>query len=205
MVSSAAPTVAQYLASLPPDRRAAIAKVRDVVGAGLPAGYVECMQYGMIAYVVPLARFPRTYNGQPLAIVSLASQKQYMTLYLLGIYGDPVVQRWFVDAYAARGKRLDMGKSCVRFRTLDDLPLDVIAQVVSKVSVDAFIAQHEAAHAPAARAARSTARTSAAAKQAPAKKTPAKKHAAAKKTPAKKPPAKKAAKKPPAKRPSARG
>ena len=105
------------------------------------------MQYGMISYVVPLARFPDTYNRQPLAVVSLASQSQYMSLYLSGLYGDPKLREWFERAWAPSGKRMNMGKSCLRFKALDDLPLEVVEAAVRKVSVDDLIAMHEAAHA----------------------------------------------------------
>jgi len=144
MVSSPASTVEQYLAALPADRRTAIARVREVVNAGLPAGYEETMQYGMISWIVPRARLAETYNGQPLAVASLASQKQHMALYLMTVYGESKLARWFKTAYAAAGKKLDMGKSCVRFKTLDALPLDVIGEAVSKVSVDDYVALYEA-------------------------------------------------------------
>lgn len=144
MVSSAASTVEQYLASLPADRRAAIARVRGVVNARLPRGYEETMQYGMISWIVPGSRLAETYNGQPLAVASLASQKQYMALYLVSVYGDARLASWFKTAYQASGKKLDMGKSCVRFKTLDALALDVIGEAVSKVSVDDFVASYHA-------------------------------------------------------------
>jgi uncharacterized protein YdhG (YjbR/CyaY superfamily) len=147
MARSAETTVAGYLASLPPDRRAAMSAVRKVIRKRLPAGFAEAMQYGMISYHVPHARFPDTYNGQPLCLASLASQKGYMAVYLMGVYGDPEVERWFKEAYARSGKKLDMGKSCVRFKTLADLPVDVIGDVIAKVSVDALIAKHDLAHA----------------------------------------------------------
>jgi len=145
MVTSAAATVSEYLASLPPDRRSALEAVRKVIRKRLPPGYVEGMQFGMIGWAVPLSRYPDTYNGQPLGIAALASQKGYMSVYLMGVYGDPALRRWFEDAYHATGKRLDMGKSCVRFRTLDDLALDVVGEAVARVSVDDLVAQAEAA------------------------------------------------------------
>jgi hypothetical protein len=146
VVSSRALTVTDYLASLPADRRAAVAAVRRVVRANLPAGFVETMQYGMISWIVPLTRFPKTYNGQPLAVASLAAQKNYLSLYLLGLYGDAGHRRWFEAAYRATGKRLDMGKSCLRFGSPDDLPLRVVGQAIARVGVDALIDMHEAAH-----------------------------------------------------------
>jgi hypothetical protein len=145
MVSSAAKTVDAYVKELSPDRRRAIAKVRALVKQNLPKGFAEGMDFGMIVYHVPLKVFPDTYNGHPLGVVALASQKQYMALYL-AVYQDPALERWFRAAYRATGKKLDMGKSCVRFRSLDDLPLDVIADVVRKVTPADVIAWHEAVH-----------------------------------------------------------
>ena len=144
MASSTARTPEQYLAELPIERRDAIARVREVVNAKLPRGYEETMQYGMISWIVPTSRLAASYNGQPLAIASLASQKGYMALYLMTVYGDAKLATWFRDAYAKSGKKLDMGKSCIRFKTLDALPLDVIGAAVSKVPVDKYLAMYEA-------------------------------------------------------------
>lgn len=144
MASSSATTVDEYLAELPDDRRAAVSAVRDVVVANLPAGVVETMNWGMITYEIPLSRYPDTYNGQPLGYVALASQKNYLSLYLSAIYGDPDSRERFEAAYRATGKRMDIGKSCVRFRTLDDLPLDVVADAVAEYTVDEYIEQYEA-------------------------------------------------------------
>ena len=98
------------------------------------------MQYGMISYVVPLERYPDTYNGLPLAVASLADQKRYMSLYLMGVYGDESAETWLRERWPA-DKKLDMGKSCLRFRRLDDLPLDLIGEVIARTSVDDFIAR----------------------------------------------------------------
>lgn len=137
-------TVDQYLAKLPADRRDAIARVRDVVNANLPAGYEETIQYGMISWVVPESVLPAAdvYNKQQLALASLASQKSHMALYLLSVYGDPKERAWFESAYKKSGKKLDMGKSCVRFKSIDALPLDVIGQAMSHVGVDAYVAAY---------------------------------------------------------------
>lgn len=145
MLSSAAQTVASYLASLPEQRREPIARLRQLISKRLPAGFEECMEYGMISYVVPLSRYPKTYNGKPLALASLASQKQYMSLYLMSVYGDPETERWLSESFQRAGKRLDMGKSCVRFKSLEDLPLDVIGDVIARVSLDQYIARYERA------------------------------------------------------------
>jgi hypothetical protein len=145
-MQSDATSVAQYLAELPADRRAAIEAVRQTLLANLPEGYEEAMNWGMIVYQVPLARYPDTYNGQPLAYAALASQKNYMAVYLSGIYADDETRQAFEAAYRATGKRYDVGKSCVRFRKLEDLPLALIGESVARFGVDAFIAQAEKAH-----------------------------------------------------------
>lgn len=145
MAGSDAATPDEYIASLPPDRREALRTVRDVVRRNLPAGFEEGMHYGMIGWYVPLERFPNTYNGRPLGLAALASQKNYMSLYLNTVYGDPTTEAWFKERYAASGKRLDMGKSCVRFRRLEDLPLDVIGDTIARVDLDAFLAAMEEA------------------------------------------------------------
>lgn len=137
-------SVAAYLEALDDDRRATIEAVRSVVLEHLPAGYEEAFDWGMIAYRVPLARFPDTYNGRPLLYAALASQKRYCSLYLMGVYSDPTTRDRFLEAYRETGKRLDMGKSCVRFRTLDDLPLDVVAGAIAAMSVEQFLATYEA-------------------------------------------------------------
>lgn len=136
---SEAATVDEYLAGLPEERREAIGAVRDVILSNLPAGYEEAMRWGMIAYEVPLATEPDTYNGQPLMYAALASQKNHMAVYLTGVYADDQARESFLDAYRATGKRLDMGKSCIRFRKLDHLPLEVIGEAVSRYPVPDFL------------------------------------------------------------------
>ena len=142
---SQATTVAEYLAELPEDRRTAIATVRDLVNTHLPEGYLESMAWGMITWAVPLERLPDTYNGQPLGYVALASQKNYLTLYLMSAYGDE--ETWFREEYAKSGKKLDMGKSCIRFKTLDHLALEPVAKAVERLSVDDYIARYREARA----------------------------------------------------------
>ena len=142
-VQSQAPTPEAYLDELPQERRSALAAVRAVVLDHLPGGFDETMQHGMISYVVPLERFPNTYNGQPLVTASLANQKRHMAVYLLGIYGDEDTRSWFGERWAETGKRLDMGKSCLRFRSLDDLALDVVGEAIGRTTVDDLIASHE--------------------------------------------------------------
>ncbi|UCH10366.1 MAG: DUF1801 domain-containing protein [Fidelibacterota bacterium] len=144
-MKSDAATVAEYLAGLPPDRRTALEIVRRTILDNLPEGYEEAMNWGMITYQVPLATYPDTYNGQPLMYAALASQKHHMAVYLTGIYSSETARREFEAAYRATGKRLDVGKSCVRFRRLDDLPLDLIGKVIASQDVAAFIATYEKA------------------------------------------------------------
>ena len=141
---SNAETVEEYLADLDEGRRVTINTVRDVVVANLPDGSVEGIAWGMISYDIPLERYPTTYNGKPLMYAALASQKRYCSLYLNGVYADPARLEWFTARYRASGRRLDMGKSCVRFRTLDDLPLDLVGEVIAGTSVDEFLATYEA-------------------------------------------------------------
>jgi hypothetical protein len=140
-------TVDDYIDSLPEDRRIAIRAVREAVNAKLPAGYEEGIVYNMISWFVPFTRLAETYNGQPLCLASLGAQKSYMTLHLMCVYGDPKLRQWFEKAYKASGKKLDMGKGCLRFKTLEALPLDVISQVISKVPVDTYVDQYEKARA----------------------------------------------------------
>lgn len=132
------------LDGLPEDRRAVISAVRDLVLRSLPVGYAERVGSGMLLYEIPLDRSPKTYNGQPLMYAALAAQKHHCALYLMGVYGDAALETRLRDAFAAAGKRFDMGKSCLRFRTLDDLPLDVVAETVAAVTPAQFIARYEA-------------------------------------------------------------
>ena len=152
MAMSTAKTVAAYLKSLPPDRRSAMTAVRGVIKKHLPRGYEEAMQWGMISYYVPLKRFPKTYNGHPLCLAALAAQKGHMAVYLMGVYGNAEHDRWFRTAYKATGKKLDMGKSCVRFKSLDDLPLDVLGEAIARITVDELTATHDLVHAKKKRA-----------------------------------------------------
>ena len=143
-MQSDAKTVAEYLSNLDGVRREAISAVRGVILDNLPDGYEEAMQFGMITYVVPLSVLANTYNGQPLMYVALASQKRYMSLYLTNVYGDESVEQWFRERYRAAGKKLDMGKSCVRFRKLDDLPLALVGEVVAKTPIADFVEVYKA-------------------------------------------------------------
>ena len=143
MVSSTATTAEEYLASLPEDRREAVRAVRQVVLDNLPDGFEEGMSHGMLAWYLPLERYGDTYNGEPLGLAGVASQKDYISLYLLTVYGDPEEEAWFRQRYAATGKRLTMGKSCVRFKRLEEVPLDVIGETIARVDAKSFIAHYE--------------------------------------------------------------
>lgn len=144
MASSAAKTVAAYLVELAPERRAVVAAVRDLVNAHLPAGYVEEMSYGMIGWNIPLARYPKTYNGQPLSYAALAAQKNAYSLYLNCVYADSERERHLREAYARAGLKLDMGKSCLRFKSLDGLLRDEVGAILASTSVEQYIALYEA-------------------------------------------------------------
>lgn len=147
-MTSDAKTVAEYMESLPEDRKAAISKVRAVIRKNLPKGFAEVMQYGMIAYVVPHKLYPPGYHTDPkqaLPFAALASQKNNMAIYLMTVYQDRALETWFRAQYAGRGLKLDMGKSCIRFKKLEHLPLDVIGEVIAKVPVADYIARYEPA------------------------------------------------------------
>ena len=141
---SDARTVAGYLSNLDADRREAISAVRGVILDNLPDGYEETVLFGMITYVVPLSVLADTYNGQPLMYAALASQKRHMSLYLTNVYADGSVEAWFRERYLATGKRLDMGKSCVRFKKLDDLPLDLVGEAVARTPITEFVEIYKA-------------------------------------------------------------
>ena len=144
MVRSGAQSVEEYLEALSADRRADINGVRNAILENLPSGYEETFQHGMLAYVIPLAAYPVTYNKLPLLYAALASQKNYMSVHLMGIYGSPEKKVWFVDRYHASGKKLDMGKSCVRFKNLDNLPVELIGEAIAGTPMAEFIRIYEA-------------------------------------------------------------
>ncbi|MEY4995032.1 MAG: hypothetical protein RLZ65_881 [Actinomycetota bacterium] len=126
MVSSSAATVSQYLAELEPSRSKQVSQLRDMVLSALPQGFEEAMEWGMICYQVPLAVSGPTYNKKPLAAVAIASQKNYISIYLLGPYASEELTEEFHRRWLASGKKLNMGKSCVRFKSLDDADLETI-------------------------------------------------------------------------------
>lgn len=143
MARSKATTPKEYLDRLPEATRRTLARVRQVVNKNLPRGYKETMAYGMIGWGVPLSRLPKTYNGLPLCYAGLAAQKNYNSLYLLAAYGDPRQKAKLVEGFKKAGKKLDMGKSCIHFKTVDDLPLDTIAEVVASIPAEAYIEVYE--------------------------------------------------------------
>lgn len=147
-MKSNATTVEEYLAELPEDRRDALQAVRATILKSLPKGYEEGMQYGMIGYFVPHSVYPAGYHcdpKQPLPFAGLASQKNHMSIYLMCIYGDQEHEAWFRGAWEKTGKKLDMGKSCVRFKKIDDVPLKVIGQAIKRVPCKKFIEHYESA------------------------------------------------------------
>ena len=136
---SKAKSVRNYINSLPDDRKQAITKIRNVILDNLPNGIEENMNWGMISYEVPLSIYPDTYNKKPLMFAALASQKNHMSVYLSGIYAHNELREKFISDYKKIGKIIDIGKSCVRFKKLEDLPIELIGKVISAFDVDKFI------------------------------------------------------------------
>lgn len=151
-MQSKATTVEQYLAQLPEDRRVALSAVRDAIRKNLDKDYQETMQYGMIGYSIPHSVYPAGYHcdpKQPLPFAGLGSQKSHMSLHLMGLYigsdSDEVneLTQWFQDAWARAGKKLDMGKACVRFKKLQDVPLDVVGEVIRRIPARTYLARYQ--------------------------------------------------------------
>ncbi len=134
-----ATTIPEYLASLPGERRAVVSKLRSFVKKHLPKGYKEHMGWGVITYVVPLTTLPDTHNGEPLCYIAIAAQKHYYSMFLMSAYGRPAQTKWMADEFKKRGKKIDMGKSCLRFKSLDDVPLDVVGSVVASTPMDKYV------------------------------------------------------------------
>lgn len=148
-MQSEALTPKAYIDELPPERQKVVRKLRTIVRKSLPEGFKETMSYGMLAYVVPLSLYPAGYHCKPdtpLPFISLASQKNFVALYHMGIYSDPKLLTWFKKEYSSRvDGKLDMGKSCIRFKKLDDIPYDLIGELCGKVTVKDWIAAYEGA------------------------------------------------------------
>ena len=148
MVQSKAETVEEYLAELPPERAAVVEELRDLVLANLPDGVEEAMNFGMISYEIPLSRYPDTYNGQPLMYAALAAQKHHYALYLHSVYADEEVESALRDAYREAGIKLDAGRSCVRFKRLEQLLPSAVAEAIAAITVDDFITRYESSRRP---------------------------------------------------------
>jgi hypothetical protein len=147
MAKQAPESVTAYLAALSEERRNALEVVRKTLLKSVPKKVEEGIQYGMIGYFIPHSVYPSGYHCDPsqaLPYIALASQKNYMSLYLMCLYIDPDWKRAFETAYRATGKKLDMGASCVRFKSLEDLPLNVVRDAIKQVSIDEYIARYEA-------------------------------------------------------------
>ena len=142
-MQSKAKTVKEYLSPLEPERRREMVALRTLILKNLPPGYQEVMHGGMIWYIIPFSKYADTHNGEPLGLAALASQKNYMSLYLMTVYGHKETEAWFKAEYAKSGKKLDMGKSCLRFKSLKDIPLDLIEKTFARVSVDRYIEMYE--------------------------------------------------------------
>lgn len=144
---SEAQTPEEYLAELPEERRRVMSQLRDTLKTNLPEGFEEIMSYGMIGYVVPHSLYPEGYHcnpSLPLPFISIASQKQYIALYHMGIYANEELLQWFTNEYPNHSNtKLDMGKSCIRFKKIDAIPYELIAKLCSKVQVDDWITTYE--------------------------------------------------------------
>ncbi len=144
MTGSRAPTPEAYLDELAPDRAGLVSRIRFLVNANLPDGYVERMSWGMISWEVPSSRYPDTYNGQPLVYAALAAQKNHTALYLNCVCASEERIERLRTQWAESGKKLDMGKSCLRFKQAGDVAEDVLAETIRSIPVDRFIAEYEA-------------------------------------------------------------
>lgn len=142
-----ASTVEEYLNAVPEERQPYFNKLRDTVKKNIPKGFEECFSYNMIGYVVPLSAYPEGYHCNPelpLPFVNIASQKNFIALYHSGIYADPKIHDWFVGEYPKHcSRKLDMGKSCVRFKKMEDIPFKLIAQLMKKIKMKDWIALYE--------------------------------------------------------------
>jgi len=147
MVTGSATSVDEYLAEIEPDRRADVEQIRDMILENLPDGHVEAMRWGMITYEVPLDLYPDTSNGQPLMFLALAAQKRHLALYLTNVAFVPGGEERFKARYLETGKKLDMGRSCLRFKTANDLAVDLVAETIRSTSLDEFIEGYEAGRA----------------------------------------------------------
>jgi len=144
-MTTTATTVLDYLSSLTPEQCLVIEPIRSHILSHLPSGFVETINWGMLSYEVPLELFPNTYNKKPLNYIGLAVQKQYYSLYLMPAYMDKEVYQTLMDAFEKSGKKLSMGKSCIRFKKVEDLPLELIGSIIASHTVSSFISAYETA------------------------------------------------------------
>ena len=146
-MQSKATSVDQYIDELPEDRKKAVAELRKVIKKNIPRGFQEGMGYGMAGYVVPHSKYPAGYHCDPklpLPFIGFASQKNFIAVYHMGIYADPKLLKWFTEAHAkASPKKLDMGKSCLRYKKPEDIPYKLIGELVSKLTPDEWIEMYE--------------------------------------------------------------
>ena len=142
-MSPAAKSVSDFIAELPPEKREVISAVRDRIRKNLPKGYEEVLQGKIIGYVVPFSRLPKTYNGHPLWYAALAAQKNYFTVHLMTAYGEERELKFLQEGFKKAGKKLDMGKACIRFKKLEDLPLDVIGDSIARVPMENYARHYE--------------------------------------------------------------
>lgn len=140
-------TVTDYIAQVPEDRLEGINTLRETILKNLPTGFEECISYGMVGYVVPHSIYPSGYHCDPklpLPFMAFANQKNFISFYHMGIYADPSLMDWFTAEFAKRSKaKLDMGKSCIRFKKVEGIPFDLIGELVAKTSVNDWIATYE--------------------------------------------------------------
>ena len=146
-MQSTATSIEAYLEEIPEERKIAFTKLRETILENIPKGFVEQMSYGMIGYVVPHSIYPNGYHCEPklpLPFIAIASQKNFIALHHMGIYAKPELLNWFVNEYPKHSKqKLDMGKSCIRFKKMDQIPFDLIAELVQKMSIDEWITCYE--------------------------------------------------------------
>lgn len=146
-MQSKATTVDEYIAELPADRKDAISRLRKEIKKNLPKGFKEEMSYGMIGYVVPHSLYPPGYHCNPklpLPFLNVASQKNFIAVYHMGVYGDPALLKWFTDEYSKTGlSKLDMGKSCLRFKNAESIPYNLIGELAGKMTPAQWIAHYE--------------------------------------------------------------
>ena len=146
-MQSKATTPEAYLAEMPAERQAAFKKLRAAIKKNLPKGFKEVMGYGMVGYVVPHSKYPAGYHCKPtdpLPFMNIASQKNFIAVYHMGLYGSPDLLKWFTTQHAkVSAKKLDMGKGCVRYKKPEDIPVDLIGELATKITVDDWIAMYE--------------------------------------------------------------